>query len=504
MPGPESSETRISLDHWGLAIQADPKCTTGVRRGFTFVVEEFCSPRHEGGHHLTCGVDLNDLLHRGLIQGLDRRDLATGVGLGADRGFFIRREGEIALSPVMQALVAVEYLRGAPSHPGAAARGAIPVRTLQHLLHLLGVEGIPCRGIVQGVRRGLLQVVRKDLDIWVEVRPEAAAGHTSSQTASHAALVTGSLRAGGRRGEPPEPGRRGSPQHECDLTQTKASSPGDAQQGAPGVAQGGDGGIGAVGADAGLWDQVRIELGRAERERRNQLGGAPGGYARGGLACRLKFYGHINAWLEAREGRLLQPQADEILGAIRLLREVLANWAGSGDDPEDDQFWSDLCEGVIDDVKGGLQLRPAQLKPGKARAETTQPGQDRPRPPNFGRGREEWAGASDPVRGLWIQVGGELARARQERRGQPEAALEGQGGLGLARRLEFYGHLKSWMVPRVGRILEDEAVTILNSIKLFQEVLTLLADPGNDGTDGLAWTRASAGMINDLKDNLRL
>ena len=232
--------------------------------------------------------------------------------------------------------------------------------------------------------------------------------------------------------------------------------------------------------------------------------GAPGGHGRGGLACRLKFYGHINAWLEAREGRLLQPQADEILGAIRLLREVLAKWADPGNDQEDDQFWFDLCEGVIDDVKGGLQLRPAQLKPGKARAETTQPGQDRPRPPSAGHGRGGRAGASDPVRGLWIQVGGELARARQERRRQPEAALEGPGGLGLGRRLEFYEHLKSWMVPRVGRILQDEAVTILNTIKLFREVLTLLSDPGNDETDVLAWTRASAGMINDLKNNLRL
>ena len=70
--------------------------------------------------------------------------------------------------------------------------------------------------------------------------------------------------------------------------------------------------------------------------------------------------------------------------------------------------------------------------------------------------------------------------------------------------MEFYEHLKSWMVPRVGRILPDEAVTILNSIKLFQEVLTLLADPGNDGTDVEAWTRASAAMIHDLKNNLRL
>ena len=108
------------------------------------------------------------------------------------------------------------------------------------------------------------------------------------------------------------------------------------------------------------------------------------------------------------------------------------------------------------------------------------------------------------MRGLWIQVGVELARANQERRRQPEAAPEGQGGLGLARRLEFYGHLKAWMVPRVGRILQDEAVTILNTINLFREVLTLLSDPGNDETDVLAWTRASAGMISDLKNNLRL
>ena len=192
------------LAHWRRGLGDDFKTTGGGDGCWTYTVMEFSSMKHQREHRMGNYMSFDPLIWRGEQGGANRSDLEQGVQRATELGFLVRHHRKVAASPLLQVLLAVEYITRVLRPTGPRTLGPAPIVTVHKLLHLLKVGGDGARphpGLLEGIERGLLHVSQSNHATWVEVRWGADSGPAPGQ--APAPPLRGRVHA-----EPPRPPRR--------------------------------------------------------------------------------------------------------------------------------------------------------------------------------------------------------------------------------------------------------------------------------------------------------
>ena len=160
--------------------------------------------KHQREHRMGNYMSFDPLIWRGEQGGANRSDLEQGVQRATELGFLVRHHRKVAASPLLQVLLAVEYITRVLRPTGPRTLGPAPIVTVHKLLHLLKVGGDGARphpGLLEGIERGLLHVSQSNHATWVEVRWGADSGPAPGQAPPPP--LRGRVHA-----EPPRPPRR--------------------------------------------------------------------------------------------------------------------------------------------------------------------------------------------------------------------------------------------------------------------------------------------------------
>ena len=97
----------------------------------------------------------------------------------------------------------------------------------------------------------------------------------------------------------------------------------------------------------------------------------------------------------------------------------------------------------------------------------------------------------------------ELSRAKEMQQAQPSLTQNENGKKKVAFQIEMYGHIKSWLAPRMRTVSQSDIDILQNSIDIFQEAIAQL-EASEDQEDILAFTTSCECMIEDCKKALPL
>ena len=134
------------LAHWRRGLGDDFETTGGGDGCWTYIVMEFSSMKHQREHRMGNCMSFDPLIWRGEQGGANRSDLEQGVQRATELGFLVRHHRKVAASPLLQVLLAVEYITRVLRPTGPRTLGPAPIVTVHKLLHLLKVGGtVPAR-----------------------------------------------------------------------------------------------------------------------------------------------------------------------------------------------------------------------------------------------------------------------------------------------------------------------------------------------------------------------
>ena len=195
------------LAHWRRGLGDDFETTGGGDGCWTYIVMEFSSMKHQREHRMGNYMSFDPLIWRGEQVGANRRDLEQGVQRATELGFLVRHRRKVAASPLLQVLLAVEYITRVLRPTGPRTLGPAPIVTVHKLLHLLKVGGDGARphpGLLEGIERGLLHVSQSNHATWVEVRWGADSGPAPGQAPPHLSGEGSMQNLPARPGGPPQ------------------------------------------------------------------------------------------------------------------------------------------------------------------------------------------------------------------------------------------------------------------------------------------------------------
>ena len=97
----------------------------------------------------------------------------------------------------------------------------------------------------------------------------------------------------------------------------------------------------------------------------------------------------------------------------------------------------------------------------------------------------------------------ELSRAKEMQQAKPSLTQNEKRKKEVALQIEMYGHIKSWLAPRMTTVSQSDIDILQNSIDIFQEAIAQL-EASEDQEDILAFTTSCECMIEDCKKALPL